>query len=121
MTSQSRAIRSQSRKIVKLVKISFFLNDKSTCNLTDVSAPIYDRKKPPDLLRLSTAFHDHTVSRKLFSNAELHQFGVSGTNAYETVENRRVYMIGREKIETYSNISMNASACPFWILESSKS
>ena len=46
MTSQSRAIRSQSRKIVKLVKImaQTFLNCESTSDLTDVPASRYDRK-----------------------------------------------------------------------------
>ena len=46
MTSHSRAIRSQSRKIVKLVKFGqlIFLNCKRMCDLTDVLASIYDRK-----------------------------------------------------------------------------
>ena len=46
MTSHSRAIRSQSRKIVKLVKFGplISLNCKSMCDLTDVLASIYDRK-----------------------------------------------------------------------------
>ena len=46
MTSQSRAIRSQSHKIVKCVKfwVLICFNCESTCDLTDVSASIYDIK-----------------------------------------------------------------------------
>ena len=46
MTSQSRAIRRQSRKIVKSEKImaQTFLNCVSTFDLTDVLGSIYDRK-----------------------------------------------------------------------------
>ena len=46
MTSQSRAIRCQSRKIVKSGKImaQTFLNCVSTFDLTDVLGSIYDRK-----------------------------------------------------------------------------
>ena len=46
MTSHSRAIRSQSQKIVKFVKVGplIFLNYESTCDLTDVPALNYDRK-----------------------------------------------------------------------------
>ena len=46
MTTQFRAIRSQSQKIVKFVKImaQFFLNCECTCDLTVVLALIYDRK-----------------------------------------------------------------------------
>ena len=46
MTSQCRAICSQSTKIVKFVKFGplIFLNCESTCDLTDVAASIYDRK-----------------------------------------------------------------------------
>ena len=46
MTSQSRAIRRQSRKIVKSEKImaQTFFNYEGTCDSTDVPASIYDRK-----------------------------------------------------------------------------
>ena len=33
----------------------------------------------PDLLTLSTTFYDASVSRNLFSKAEMRQFGASGT------------------------------------------
>ena len=46
MASQSRAIPSQSRKIVKFLKIMalFFLNCESEFDLTDAPSSIYDRK-----------------------------------------------------------------------------
>ena len=46
MTSQYRAIRSQSQKIVKFVKceLLFFFNYQSTCDSPYVPASIYDRK-----------------------------------------------------------------------------
>ena len=46
MISQSCAIRSQSRKNVKFVKImaQTFLNSESSCDLTDAPASMYDRK-----------------------------------------------------------------------------
>ena len=46
MTSQCHAIRSQSRKIVKFVKIMVqtFLKCERTCDLSDVPATMYDRK-----------------------------------------------------------------------------
>ena len=81
MTSQCRAIRSQSRKLVKLVKImsQTFSNCESTCDLTDIRASIYDRKTRPDLLTLSTTFYDLSVPRNLFSNVKIRQLGASGT------------------------------------------
>ena len=47
MASQSRAIRSESQKILKFVKFGLliFLNCKSRFDLTDLLASIYDRKK----------------------------------------------------------------------------
>ena len=36
-------------------------------------------KRRPDVLTLSTTFYDLLVSRKLFSKAEIRQFGVAGT------------------------------------------
>ena len=46
MISQSRAIRSQSQKIVKFVEFGLlsFSNFESMCDLTDVPPSIYDRK-----------------------------------------------------------------------------
>ena len=57
MTSQSRAIRRQSRKIVKSEKImaQIFFNSEATCDSTDVLASIYHRKttvnRPFDTIR----------------------------------------------------------------------
>ena len=46
MTFRSRAIYSQSRKIVKFVSLMplFFSNCESKSDLTDVSASVYDRE-----------------------------------------------------------------------------
>ena len=62
MTSHSRAICSQSQKIVKLEKImaQTSLNFESTCYLTDVQCMI--GKTRPDLLRLSTTFYGLDIS-----------------------------------------------------------
>ena len=64
-----------------------FLNCESTCDLTDVSASIYDIKPRPDLLTLSTVLDNLSASRNLFWKAEMRQFGAI---AYETFGNRRV-------------------------------
>ena len=74
MTSQSRAIRRQSRKIVKSEKImaQTFFNYKSTCDSTDVPASMYDRKTAANLLNLSTTFYN------LLSKAEVRQFSGAG-------------------------------------------
>ena len=81
MTSQSRAIRSQSRKIVNFVKImaQTFFNCESTCASTDVPASMYDRKTDArqfgtinDILR--------SLWRNVFAKAEMRQFGASGTD-----------------------------------------
>ena len=73
MTSHSRAICSQSQKIVKLEKImaQTSLNFESTCYLTDVQCMI--GKTRPDLLTLSTIFYNLSVSCNLFSQAEMRQ------------------------------------------------
>ena len=46
LISQSRVIRSQSQKIMKFVKFGplIFLSCENTCDFTDVSAKVYDRK-----------------------------------------------------------------------------
>ena len=43
-----------------------------------------------DRLTLSTTFYDFSVSHNLSAEAEMRKFDASGTNAYETVGNRRV-------------------------------
>ena len=90
MTSLSCAIRSQSLKIVKFVifELLIFLNGEKTCDLTDVPASNYDRKRTLNFSTPSTTFYDDSVSCNLFSKAEVRQF--AGTNAFETVGNRRV-------------------------------
>ena len=57
MTSHSRAIRSQSQKIMIFVKFGplVFLNCERTCGLTDDPASIYDRKMDA---RPFDTFHD---------------------------------------------------------------
>ena len=35
-------------------------------------------KRRPDILTVCTKFYDFSVSRDLFSNAEMHQFGANG-------------------------------------------
>ena len=41
-------------------------------------------KPRPELLTLTTTFYDATVSRNLFSKAEMRQFGASGTEGLNT-------------------------------------
>ena len=57
MISQSRAIRSKSQKIVKFVifGVFIFFNCESTCDFTDITASIYDRKMDA---RLFDNIHD---------------------------------------------------------------
>ena len=64
MTSQSRAIRRQSRKIVKSEKImaQTFFNYESTCDSTDLPASICDRKTAA---RPFDAIHDILKSLSL--------------------------------------------------------
>ena len=71
MTSHSRAICSQSQKIVKLEKImaQTSLNFESTCYLTDVQCMI--GKTRPDLSTLSTTFYGLSVSYNPFPKAEM--------------------------------------------------
>ena len=62
LTSQSCAIRSQSKKNREICEIRAFdfLNCESTCDLTDVSASIYDRKidaRPFDTIHDIQRFH----------------------------------------------------------------
>ena len=64
-----------------------FLNCERMCDLKDLSDSKYDKKPQLDLLTLSMAFYNLSVSCNLFSQAEMRQFGA---NAYETVGNRRV-------------------------------
>ena len=57
MTSRSRVIHSQSRKIVKFVIFMalFFSECESTCYLTDIAASIYDKKtgaRPFDTIKV---------------------------------------------------------------------
>ena len=83
MTSLSRAIRSQSLQIVKFVVFGLQIrsNYERTCDLTDVPASIYDRKKTgPDLLTPFTTFYV-SVSCNHFSEAEMRQFGASGNQS----------------------------------------
>ena len=63
MTSQTRAIRSESKKIVKFVKFRLLIsfNFGGTCDLIDVPA-----------------FYDVSGSCNLLSKAEMRQFGASG-------------------------------------------
>ena len=79
MTSQSRVICSQSRKIVKFVKImaQTFLHCDNMCDLTDVQCMI--EKPRPDLLTLSAIFYELSDLYNLLSKAEMRQFGASGT------------------------------------------
>ena len=81
MTSRSRVIHSQSRKIVKYVIFMalFFSECESTCYLTDITASIYDKKPGPDLLTILRSFNNLSISHNLFSKAEKRQFGASGS------------------------------------------
>ena len=63
MTYQSRAIRSQSQKIMKFVKIVVY----------------FELKLQPDVLILLTAFYELVLSLNLFSKAKMHQYGAAGT------------------------------------------
>ena len=73
MTSQYRAIRSQSQIFFDIRALDFW-NYGSTC-LTVLSASIYDIKRP---LALSTTFYDFPVSRNFFPKAEIRHFGATG-------------------------------------------
>ena len=81
MTTQPPAIRSQTRKIGKFVKImaQTFLNCDNMCDLTVLLASICYRKPRPGLLTLSAIFYELSDSYNIFSKAELRQFGASGT------------------------------------------
>ena len=63
-------------KFVKIISQTY-LNCGSTCDLTDVLASIYGRKTAAR--PFETIHNDLSVSHKLFSNVEMHQFGTSGT------------------------------------------
>ena len=90
MTSQSRAIRSQSREICEIRAFDFM--NCGTCDLTDVPASIYDRKMDARLFdypRYSTMSQSCAISSQRPKCANLAQ---AGANAYETVGNRPVKM-----------------------------
>ena len=99
MTSQFRAIPFQYRKIVIFVKFMAvtFLNSHTKFDLTDVPASIYDRKTAADPLTLSTTFDDFSVSRNLFSKAEMRQLGANG--------NQRIWYC-RELLRSFSFIAI---------------
>ena len=80
MTPQSRAVRSQCPKIVKFGKFMalIFLKCKSTSDLTDIPALIYDRKtvarrfdtiynilRPPSLVQSLLTGQNAPIGRKL--------------------------------------------------------
>ena len=73
MTSHSRAICSQSQKIVKFMKImAQTMNFESRCELTDVQASMYDRKTTA---RPFGTFHD------ILRSLSLTQSYLEGRNA----------------------------------------
>ena len=88
MISQSRAIRSQSRKIVKIVKIMSepIWNFESSCDLTNASASLYDRKtaaRPFDTIhdiKLSISFAQSLLKGR---NAPT---GTSGTKGLTVIK-----------------------------------
>ena len=59
-------------------------------------------KPQPDLLTLSTTFYELSVSRNLFSKAEIRQFGESGT---EGLINEKSQFCEKQKFETSSKIT----------------
>ena len=81
MASQSRAICSQSRKIVKFVIFIALisLNIENTCDLTesDVLDLIYDRKTVAR--RFDTPRHSTIYQSRAISKAEKRKFGAAGT------------------------------------------
>ena len=74
MTSQSRVIRRQSRKIVKSEKIMVqtFFKYESTCDSTDVLASMYDRK---------TAARSFDTIHDILRSLSLAQYFLKGRNA----------------------------------------
>ena len=88
MTSQSRAICSQCRKIVKFVRFMalIFLSCESTCDLGDVSASIYDRKtaaRPFDTIHhilRSLSFAEALLSCRNAPNLRMGNRGVKSEN-----------------------------------------
>ena len=91
MTSQPRAVRSQSQKILKFVKLGLlmFLNCESTCDLTDVQASLYDRKidvrsfdTTHDILRWLSLVQSLLIGRNapILGKRELMHMKLSGTD-----------------------------------------